>query len=321
MHKFHIHFVENFKIYIMFPIVIAIVGIIIALIFGVDLDINFKGGSRFTFTYENEIVVSDVQNVIEDNLGKQVEVTQSTSIADSTSKLVVSIVGTDALSSEVQASLLDELQSQFPDNNIQLGDSNTVNPTVAHSFFVKAVVAVLFAGILVVIYIGIRFRKIGGISSGLMALAALIIDCSMAFFTCVFFRLQIDMNFIAVILTILGYSLNDTVVVYDRIRENRDLKRKMSTTDLVDLSINQVFTRSLTTSIATFTSIMTIVVVGEIFGITTLRTFALPMAVGIVSGCYTSVCVSAPLWVKWIDYKKKKDAEKRAAARKAKAKA
>lgn len=306
MRNMNINFTKNVNKLLLIPAIIAIAGIIIAVIFGVNLNIDFRGGSRFTYTYENEISVSAAKDVVEETLGAQADVTQSTAISDASSKLVVSMVGTDALSTELQGQLLDKLQEAFPDNNIELGDSNTVNPTVAHTFFIKALVAVLFAAILVIIYIGIRFRKIGGVSSGLMSLAALVIDCFMAFFACVFFRLEIDMNFMAVILTILGYSLNDTVVVYDRIRENKSLGGKKDIGELVNTSVNQVFVRTVTTSVATFAAIMTICIVGEFFGITTLRSFAIPMAVGIVSGCFTSLCISAPLWVKWIRFKEKR---------------
>ncbi|MGI6269162.1 MAG: protein translocase subunit SecF [Candidatus Howiella sp.] len=309
-----VNFVKNVNRLIFVPAAIALVGIIIAVIFGVNLDINFKGGSRFTFTYENEISVSDFDSAVQENLGREVEVTQSTGISDASSKLVVSLTGEDALSAENQATLLDALQEKFPDNNIALGDSNAVNPTVAHSFFIKALVAVLFAAVFVIIYIGIRFRKIGGISSGMMALMALVIDCFMAFFICVFFRLQIDMNFIAVILTLLGYSLNDTVVIYDRIRENKSLKGDMDTAELVDLSVNQTLSRTIMTSVCTFAAILTVCVVAECFGLSTLRSFAIPMAFGLISGCFTSICISAPMWVKWVEHKKKAKAKKPAKA-------
>ncbi len=309
-----INFVKNVNRLIFIPAAIAVVGIVVALIFGVNLDINFKGGSRFTFTYENEISVSDFESALHEHLGQEVSVTQSTGISDASSKLVVSLAGESALSAEDQAALLDALQEKFPDNNIELGDSNTVNPTVARSFFVKALVAVLFAAVIVIIYIGIRFRKIGGVSSGLMALLALVIDCFMAFFACVLFRLQIDMNFVAVILTLLGYSLNDTVVVYDRIRENKSLKSNMDTPELVNLSVNQVLTRTITTTITTFVAILTICIVAECFGLTTLRSFAIPMAVGLLSGCFTSLCISSPMWVKWMNHKKNTKVKKTAKA-------
>lgn len=306
----NIDFAKNVNKLIFIPIAIAVISIIIGIIFGVELDINFRGGSRFTFTFENEISVSDFQTKVEDSVGKSVTVSQSAGINDATEKLVVSLVGEDAISAEAQDSLLTSLQESFPDNNIQLGDSNTVNPTIAHSFFVKALVAVLVTAALVILYIGIRFRKIGGVSSGLMALLALVIDCIMAFCACIVFRLQIDMNFVAVILTLLGYSLNDTVVIYDRVRENRSLYGDKSVRELVNMSCNQVIARTITTTLTTFVAVMVICIVAELFGLTTLRSFVIPMAVGLVSGCFTSLCISGPMWVKWKERQALKPAKK-----------
>ena len=90
----------------------------------------------------------------------------------------------------------------------------------------------------VVIYVGIRFRRIGGISAAVTALCALVFDVFITFFTCVFFKLQLDSNYIAVVLTILGYSLNDTIVVYDRVRENERLMPDSEISDVVNVSIN-----------------------------------------------------------------------------------
>ena len=160
---------------------------------------------------------------------------------------------------------------------------------------------------MVVVYVGIRFRKIGGISAGMFALLALLLDCFMAFAASIFFRLEIDSNFMSVILTTLGYSLNDTIVVYDRIRENNRLYPEMGLRDLINTSVTQSLGRTIKTTVATFLAIVAIVIVAEFFGLATLRSFAIPMAIGILSGCVTSVCISSPLWYSW---KKASDARK-----------
>ena len=152
---------------------------------------------------------------------------------------------------------------------------------------------------MVVVYVGIRFRKIGGISAGMFALLALLLDCFMAFAASIFFRLEIDSNFMSVILTTLGYSLNDTIVVYDRIRENNRLYPEMGLRDLINTSVTQSLGRTIKTTVATFLAIVAIVIVAEFFGLVTLRSFAIPMAIGILSGCVTSVCISSPLWYSW----------------------
>ena len=204
--------------------------------------------------------------------------------------------------SAVESSVTAKLTKTFEDNKIENTGSNTVSGTIANNFFVKCLVAVLLAGILVVVYVGIRFRKIGGVSAGMFALLALLLDCFMAFASSVFFRLEIDSNFLAVILTTLGYSLNDTIVVYDRIRENARLYPDMNLRERINTSITQSLGRTVKTTVATFLAIIAIVIVAEFFGLTTLRSFAIPMSIGILSGCITSVCLSSPLWYSWKKY-------------------
>ncbi len=294
----------NFSKNVKIPLIIYAAVIVLTIIFafihqGINLDINFKGGSRFTYTYTGEINTNDAEKAIEDALKKDVTVTQSQSIAGDSTKLVVSLVADESLSTEAQQTITKSLTEKFKDNKVELGDSTTVSPSVAGSFFAKSLFAVAIAAVLVIIYVGIRFRKIGGISAAITALVALVLDIISAFAVCVIFHLQIDTNFMAVILTILGYSLNDTIVIYDRIRENRKLYPSEDIALVVDASIFTTMRRNIFTTTTTFLAIVTIIVVSEFFGLSSLRTFAIPMAIGIVSGCFSSMCVSGPLWVIW----------------------
>jgi preprotein translocase subunit SecF len=168
-------------------------------------------------------------------------------------------------------------------------------------------VAVLITAILVVIYVGIRFRKIGGVSAALTALVALVLDVLVTFFVCVFFRLQIDSNYIAVVLTMLGYSLNDTIVVYDSVRENKKIGENLTLAEMVNKSLGDVLARNIVTTTTTVLAVITIIVVSEIYGLTSLRTFAIPMVFGLVSGCISSLFIATPLWVRW---RNKLDAKK-----------
>lgn len=251
------------------------------------------------FTFVGSIKETNtVANKLEEALGLD-GITVSQDVANKTL--------TVAVPSAIESSVTAKLQKTFADNKVENIGSNTVSGTIASNFFLKCLVAVLLAGILVVVYVGIRFRKIGGISAGMFALLALLLDCFMAFAASVFFRLEIDSNFMSVILTTLGYSLNDTIVVYDRIRENNRLYPEMGLRELINTSVNQSLGRTIKTTVATFLAIIAIVVVAEFFGLSTLRSFAIPMAVGILSGCVTSVCLSSPLWYSW---KKASDARK-----------
>ena len=130
------------------------------------------------------------------------------------------------------------------------------------------------------------------------ALVALVIDVLVTFFACVFFRLQIDSNYMAVILTILGYSLNDTIVVFDRIRENMAvMTHKDDLKDVVNKSITQTMSRSIFTSLTTFIMVAALYVLG----VTSIREFALPLMVGILCGTYSSICIAGTVWAAWKD--------------------
>jgi preprotein translocase subunit SecF len=306
MFKKEINFNKCFKPVLIGYAIFMAIGIILTCIFGVNLDINFKGGTRITYSYTGELDYKSTEALIEKTLGKDVDVSESSGLADDSKKIVITLVGTDSLSNEAQQNLAKTLTKEYKDNTFELYDSNSVNPSVAGAFFAKSIAAVVLTGALVILYVGIRFRKIGGVSAGLTAFASLFLDIFVAFFICNIFRLQIDSNFMAVMLTILGYSLNDTIVVYDRVRENKGIYPNLTTAELVNLSLNTVKVRTIVTTTTTFLAVVMIIIVAELFGLTSLRSFAIPMAFGLISGCISSLFISAPLWVIWKNNANKK---------------
>ena len=311
MREFKIDFNKTLGPVLIGYLIILIVATVFSFIFGVNLDINFKGGTKISYSYTGEIADDDIHSVVKEKLDKNYTLTKSTSLAGDTQTFEIALAGKNSISAESQEKLTKALADKFKDNEIALYNSNSVSPNVAGTFFIKSLVAVAITAILVIIYVGIRFKKIGGVSAAITALAALVFDILVTFAVCVIFRLQIDANYIAVILTILGYSLNDTIVIYDRVRENKRLNPSMEIGELVNLSVNKVMTRNIVTSITTVLAVLTIVLVSEIYGLTSLRTFAIPMAFGLVSGAVSSLFVSGPLWVIWKRYKAKKEAKRR----------
>ena len=311
MRKITIDFNKSFKKVLAVYAVIFIAGIIAAMpfAFGVSFDINFSGGTKISYSYTGDIAEKDIEDTVKGVIDNSFTVSQSTALAGDTKTFEISLAGKNAISAEQQEELSTALNEKFKDNEIAIYNSNSVNPTIAGTFFAKSLVAILITALLVVIYVGIRFRRIGGISAAITALVALVFDVLITFFTCVFFRLQIDSNYIAVVLTILGYSLNDTIVIYDRIRENERLEPNKEIGEIVNSSINMVTKRNVVTLVTTFLAVITIVVVSELFGLSSLRTFAVPMAFGIVSGAVSSLFISGPLWVIWKRHKAKKAAK------------
>lgn len=313
MRKINIDFNKSLKKVLIVYAVIFLAGIVFIFVpgFGVKLDINFGGGTKISYSYTGDVSDADIESTAKGVLDKSFTVSKSTSLAGDTKTFEIALVGKNSVSAEKQEELTKSLTEKFADNDIALYNSNSVSPTVAGSFFVKSVVAVVITAILVVIYVGIRFRRIGGVSAAVTALCALVFDVLITFFTCVLFKLQLDSNYIAVVLTILGYSLNDTIVIYDRVRENKRLMPDAEIGEVVNASINTTLKRNVITSLTTFVAVMTIVTVSELFGLSTLRTFAIPMAFGIVSGAVSSLFIAGPLWVIWKRYKAKKAAAKK----------
>lgn len=301
--KINVNNKKMLKICLIVYAVVIITGILFSVFMGLKLDINFSGGARITYSYTGDIKQADFTSAVKTVLNKDFTVSKNESLAGNTKTYTINLSGKNALSTEIQENITKALSEKFADNNIELYDSNSVSSSVAGSFFAKSMVAMVLTALLVVIYVGIRFKNIGGISAALTALCALILDLAVTFCTCAIFRLQIDSNYMAVVLTILGYSLNDTIVVYDRVRENKKYYPQLSLNDNMNKSISGVLTRNIVTSVTTVIAVITIIVVAEIYGLTTLRTFGIPMAFGLVSGCFSSLFVAGPLWVLWKERK------------------
>ena len=315
MRTFHIKFCEKKKIFFGISLAILVIGVICNIFLGTKLDIQFTGGAVIRYSYNGTIQQEDVEQIVKDASGKDVSVRiheDMSTVNDPTqanNSVSISFAGTDSISLDQQQSIATALDEKYPDANFEVVESNSVNPTMGQSFLLKCAIAVLIAFVLLLIYVGFRFRKIGGVTAGLMSIVALLHDVLIVYFVFVAFQMPINDSFMAVVLTILGYSLNNTIIIYDRIRENRRLMGpKTSYADLVDTSINQTLTRSIYTSLTTFVAIAAVFVVGSIYGLTSVTTFALPMMVGIVAGCYSSVCIAGPLYVAWEERKEKKSA-------------
>lgn len=294
---------KAFKICAIAYAILIVVGIIVTIVAGPKLDINFSGGTQIAYSYTGDVAEADFKDTVATVLDKEFTVSQNTSLAGDTKSYVITLAGKDSVSAEIQENITTALTEKFTENDITLYNSNSVSPTIAGSFFLKSIVAIIITAVLVVLYVGIRFKKIGGVSAALTALCALVLDLVVAFFICVIFRLQIDMNFMAVVLTILGYSLNDTIVIYDRVRENKRLHPEFSVSENMNISVSSILIRNIVTTVTTVCAVLTIVVVSEVCGLTTLRSFAIPMAFGLVSGCISSLFIAGPLWVMYKERK------------------
>ena len=299
-----INIVGRKKIWFAISSAVIIVTLLVALIFGVELDIEFRGGSLVTYSFGGEIQKADFQSVIESTLGQGISLQEQADVVTGKVNYVATLSSKEGITPEKQEEITTALQQKFADQNVQVVSTSNVDPAIGHDFFVKCVVAVAAAAVLMIIYIAFRFRKIGGWSAGVFAVCALLHDVMFVFAVFVFFRIPISQNFIAVALTILGYSINATVVVYDRIRENKRLiGAKASLNELVNTSINQSLTRSINTTVSTVLALAAVCAVALMSHVESIITFAFPMLVGMIAGAYSSICIAGPLWVTWQNHK------------------
>ena len=300
MKNWNINFFAHRKYYFTISIMLIVVMFACALVFGVNLDIQFKGGALLTYSYTGDIDASAFQKAAEKVLGQSVSMQESTDIATGKRNIVLSLPTSEGIDAERQAALAAALNEQFSGNEIETASISVVNPTIGGEFLAKCLVAIGFAALLMVFYVSFRFRRIGGWSAGVTAVIALVHDILMVFAVFVIGRISLNANFIAVCLTILGYSLNDTIVIYDRIRENRRIYgASMPVEDLVNLSLNQSMTRSLLTSVTTASAMVVVSLVALLYNVNTILSFSFPMIIGMVSGFYSSVCIAPALWTMW----------------------
>lgn len=302
----HINFVGNRKKYYAFSGVLIAVVVLFSFVFGVKMDVEFKGGTMLTLGYQNEIDLEALETTIETATGQTDLTLQTGTDIAGNQTLTVTMPGSDNMTTEEVGALLTTLNEQYPDNAFDENEINNVNPTIGKEFLLKSVVAVVTACLLILVYVAYRFRKVGGLEGGATAIVALLHDLIIVYGVFVLLRIPLNGNFIAAMLTILGYSINDTVVIYDRIRENSALygKRQMSRGELVNLSINQSFGRSLMTSITTCMALGVVCVVSIVFKLESIFTFALPLLFGMISGVYSTVCIASQLWLDWQQRKK-----------------
>ena len=299
-----IPFYKNKKIAFILSGIVLIGGIISCFICGVKLDTQFAGGAVLKYQFEGEIntnsIASDVQEIVNRNVNTQI----TTDPATGSQKLVLTLAGNEGLSPEKQGDITKKLTQNYKEAQFNLAEAYIVEPYIGQSALQKSLMAIGLSAIFIVIYVWVRFKNLSGLSAGVMAVLALIHDVFFVFFVFVWFGIPINDAYVAVTLTIIGYSINDTIVLYDRIRENKSITKNKDIGALISESITQTLSRSINTSITTIICVLSILIFAILYGIDSIKVFALPMLFGMISGCYSSICIAGPLWGKWQEYKK-----------------
>ena len=292
-------FYNHRKIFFSISIVLLVIGLVAFIINGVQLDIQFKGGAILKYSYTGTLDTEAVADFTTQKLNRLVSAQETKDLETGQTRVALQLSGEYGMSAAQQNELNQALTTQFPNNNLTSVETSLVEPFFGHRFLQRGILAVVLALLLILAYEWITFRKIGGLSAGVTAIIALFHDLLVVFFTCVIARIPIGDTFVAVALSIIGYSINDTIVVYDRIRENRHRYPKEPIEKVADLSIRQSMMRSINTNIAVTLSVGLIYIFAARASLESIMSFALPMLVGSISGCYSTLCLAGPLWVMW----------------------
>ncbi len=294
-----IGFYKKRWIYFSISIITMVIGIIFCFTKGVMLDIQFKGGALLKYTYLGDIDSDVAADIATKQLDRIVSTQLTEDFATKDKKIIFNITGEYGLDAKEQIGLDTALKEEFPEAQLELSESQMVEKFFGDKFLRDGIIAVLLSALFVMLYVWIRFKMMGGLSAGVMALVALFHDVLIVFFTCVIFGIPIGESFVAVALSIIGYSINDTIVIYDRIRENSKAYEGLPVETITDLSITQSMMRSINTNVAVMISVSLVYILATMNNINSIQSFALPMAVGSISGCYSTICIAGPLWVMW----------------------
>lgn len=261
--------------------IIIIIGIAMFLIKGFNLGIDFIGGTIIEVNLGKYVKAEEVREILDD-YDKEATILYS---GDHKEHIIIKSA-TD-LSNNDTTAIIDKFIGKYnlEGHNYQ---SEKFEPLMGKEIKRKAILSTTIAVIAMLIYITFRFE----FKFGLSAIVALLHDILIMLSFYAIFRIPVDSSFIAAILTILGYSINDTIVIFDRIRENIKLYPKAGKEELVNMSIKQSIRRTIYTSITTFIA----VVVVYVLGVEDVKILALPLMVGIISGTYSSLFIASPLW-------------------------
>lgn len=275
--------VEKSKIWFSIAIILVLISLGSLIVRGLNFGIDFQGGTIVTIDLHSQFTTDDARQIT-NNFDKGAEITYA---GDAKERIVISTK--ESLDTQQRKDLFDQFKQKYNLQDTDLISVDTVTATVGSESARNAIFASLVAIILMLIYITFRFEFFFGLS----AIIALVYDITIVIGVYALFRIEVNAPFIAAILTILGYSINDTIVVFDRIRENETKMGMHDLDELVNVSISQTLKRSINTVVTTLLAILAL----YIFGVESIKTFALPLIVGIVSGCYSSIFVASPLWI------------------------
>lgn len=286
--KFNFDYIKHKNIIFAISLIIVVCGLVYGVVTGYKFDIDFKGGTRIQVDLNEEYQNSDVSKIVEDVSGLVPEI-QTSSVGNHSVTIT-----TETISEEVSDNIVTALNEKY--TNMGEATVKNVQASYGRDLLNSAIIAVIVSIILLLVYIAVRFKTLG-YTSAISAILALLFDVLFLFAVYGVFKFPINGTFVAVILTIIGYSINDTIIVYDRIRENNKLITKSSDKKtVINDSINQTMHRTIMTAFTTIAAIGVVLVFSLIYDQETLKQFSIPLVIGIAEGAFSSIFIASNLW-------------------------
>jgi len=285
--------VRNWKIFFAISIIFLLIGYGSMIIRGFNLGIDFTGGSIMDLKFEKAVQVAQVREVMsKHDLGGAIIQLESNDSAATSAQGV--LIRTPVIADNDRTEVMQDMEKSL--GKFEIRRVENVGATIGGELIQQAAIAIFLSWVLMVLYITIRFQ----LNFALAAIIALIIDVSVTLSWFSLLQLEIDSTFVAALLTVVGYSVNGTIVIFDRIRENLKVHRRSETvTDMIDNSIKSTLTRTIYTTITTLFAIVAIF----LFGGETIHNFSFAMLVGCCSGAYTSILLAGTIWL-FLQHKK-----------------
>lgn len=285
--------VKNFKIFGILSVLLCATGLValLGLPFGLNLfnfTIDFVGGTEMEF-HMKQAVTAELESQISTLFQETAGVSGSVTAAGNSGEQAV--IRSTSIDSETRAKVIEKMNETFGLTEDDLYGNEDVSPTVGGDLQRAAITAAAVAILLMLIYIAFRFE----LTSGLAAITCLVHDMLIMISVFVIFRLPVDGNFIAAVLTILGYSINASIIVFDRVRENLHAARRETFEEVAEKSVWQTMGRTINTTLTTMFAVGAI----YILGVDSLKDFTLPLLIGFVAGAYSSIFLASALWGKY----------------------
>ena len=274
-----IKIIEHKKIWFSISIIIIVIGFLFVSIRGLNVGIDFQGGTEITMNFGHEFNKADVDNII-----YKYNPDAITTTANNGTELDIKATN---FSTEKTNEMIKDIESTFNLSSDALVSQNEIGPSIGQQLTKGAIIALSIAVICMLIYVAIRFEFAYGIS----AIIALAHDALITISIYAIFNIPVNTPFIAAILTVIGYSVNDTIVIFDRIRENRKKMKGESFDSIANKSLSQTMSRSINTTLTTLTTIVDMYIF-----VPSIRDFAFPLIIGIVSGGCSSIFIATPVW-------------------------